>query len=327
MRTIVLSVRTLVLICILSLTSRQSFSQSITTGNGKVEFGIGVGPMFFLGDLGGNAGVGQSTWLKDVSFPLTRLAKGAYINIYPSEWLGFRLAINQGKVDGYDSRIKDKGGDEVYRKTRNLQFKSNILEAYGAVEVYPTVFFERYDGLKGKFRPYGVAGVGVFHFNPKGQYFAPDGSSKWVDLQPLRLEGQGMAEYSDRKTYKLNQIEVPMGFGFKYYIKENMYVGTEILHRQTFTDYMDDVSTTYIDANLFSNYLSPEQTAMANQLYYRENFVPGSTQTRRPSDSQRGDVKQNDAFFSTILRFGWRLNDWNSPNGRATRQMRCPSFY
>lgn len=328
MRTTVPSVRTLVLIFLFVSFCTRSFSQSITTGNGKFEIGLGIGPMFFLGDLGGNPGIGKSTWLKDVQFPLTKLSKGLYANIYPAEWLGFRLAVNQGKVDGYDSVIKDKGGLERFRKVRNLQFQSNVLEAYFAVEIYPTVFFEKYDGLLGKFRPYGLIGVGAFKFNPKGKYYAPDGSSKWVALQPLRLEGQGMAEYADRKEYSLTQIEIPMGFGFKYYIKENMYVGLEVLHRQTFTDYMDDVSTTYINNSLFANYLTAEQAAMANQLYYRENFNPSNPfMPRLPADPQRGDVTQNDAFFSTILRLGWRLNDWNSSNGRALRQLRCPSYY
>lgn len=324
MRTIVLSVRTLVLILAFVLYSTRSFSQSITTGNGKVEIGLGLGPLFFLGDLGGNPGIGQGTWLKDVQFPLTKLSKGIYFNIYPAEWIGFRLAANQGRIDGYDSVIKDKGGLERFRKIRNLQFQSSLLEAYVAMELYPTFFFEKFDGLVGKLRPYGVIGVGAFKFNPKGKYYAPDGSAKWVELQPLRLEGQGMAEYPDRKTYSLTQIEIPMGFGFKYYLKENMYVGLEILHRQTFTDYIDDVSTTYIDNGLFANYLTPEQAAMANQLYYRENFVPSNPNTPRlPSDPQRGDVTQNDAFFSSILRLGWRLNQLNP----ALRQLKCPSYY
>jgi hypothetical protein len=319
MRTTVPSVRTLVLICFLSLLTARSFSQSITTGNGKVEVGLGIGPLFFLGDLGGNPGVGKSTWLKDVQFPLVNLSKGLYITAYPAEWLGFRLAVNQGRLEGYDSVIKDKGGEEVLRKLRNLQFRSSIIEGYAALEISPTVFFERYDGLKGKLRPYGVVGVGVFHFNPKGQYIAPDGSRKWVALQPLHLEGQGFAEYPDRKPYSLTQLEIPMGFGFKYYLKENMFIGLEILHRQTFTDYVDDVSTNYIDPSLFAKYLTPEQTTLAVQLNNRQNLL-GPT---RPMDPQRGDPTQNDAYFSTIIRMGWRLNQMTS----ELRQLRCPAFY
>jgi hypothetical protein len=324
MRTTVPGVRTLVLIFCLSLFTAQSYSQSITTGNGKLEIGLGLGPLFFLGDLGGNSGIGKSTWLKDVQFPLTKLSKGIYATVYPTEWLGLRVAINQGRLEGYDSATKDKGGEEVYRKIRNLQFRSSLLEGYAALEISPTVFLEKYDGLLGKLRPYGVVGVGVFHFNPQGQYYAPDGTSKWVDLRPLHLEGQGFPEYPNRKVYSLTQLEIPMGVGFKFYIKENMFVGMEVLHRQTFTDYIDDVSTTYIDNSLFSKYLTPQQAAMANQLYYRQGFSPNNpNQTRTPTDAQRGDPTQNDAFFSTIIRIGWRLNSWNS----ELKQMRCPSFY
>ena len=42
-----------------------------------------------------------------------------------------------------------------------------------------------------------------------------------------------------------------MGGGFKYCIKEDLYIGLEILHRKTFTDYIDDVGTNYIDPIYF----------------------------------------------------------------------------
>jgi hypothetical protein len=327
MRTTVHSVRTLVLICFLAIATTRSNSQSITTGNGKIEIGVGFGPLFFLGDLGGNHGVG-SRFVKDINLPVTNIQKGIFANIYPAEWLGVRVALNHGVLEAYDSLIKDKGDAEWHRKHRNLQFKSPLFEAYAAIEFYPTVFFEQYDGLQGKLRPYGLIGAGMFKFKPKGRYYAPDGSSQWVDLQPLRLEGQGMAEYPDRKEYKLSSLELPLGAGVKYYIKENMYIGFEIMHRKSFTDYVDDVSLTYIDNTLFGNYLTPEQAAMANQLYYREDFVPYQANNNRPYlNEQRGNPKQNDSFFSSILKFGWRLNDSNSPNGRALRQLRCPAYY
>jgi len=326
MRTIVLSVRTLVLIFAFAAFSNTSHSQSITTGNGKIEIGLGIGPLFFLGDLGGNQGVG-TRFVKDVNFPVTKMAKGIYANIYPTEWLGFRVALNHGKLEGYDSLIKSKGGAEDYRKIRNLQFQSTLLEAYAAVEFYPTVFIEKYDGLQGKIRPYGLIGIGAFKFNPRGKYYAPDGSAKWVDLKPLRTEGQGMAEYPDRKEYSLISLEIPVGAGFKYYLKENMFVGLEVMHRKSFTDYVDDVSTNYIDANHFSQYLAPEQAQMANLLHYRQNYVPYGTTSRPSTGEQRGNPKQNDSFFSSIIRLGWRLNDSNSPNGRALRQLRCPAYY
>ncbi len=311
--------RLLALFLSLNLLSSRSYSQSITLGQDKFEIGLGFGPMFFLGDLGGTAGIGRD-FLKDLDFPLTTLSKSIYANYYPAEWLGFRISLNHGVLKGDDAEAPNKGGAEVDRLQRNLSFKTSVLEAYLAMEFYPTVFFEQYDGLAKKFRPYGIIGVGGFKYNPKAKL---DG--QWVELQPLRLEGQGMTEYPFRKEYSLTQLEVPMGFGFKYYLKENMYVGIEVLHRQLFTDYIDDVSTNYVDPDVFSNYLSAADAAKARRLYYRGTYAsavsnPGNIQT-----FMRGDPKDQDAFFSTILRFGWRLVD--DDNKRARRQMRCPIFY
>ncbi|HEX7903304.1 MAG TPA: hypothetical protein VF487_05455, partial [Chitinophagaceae bacterium] len=306
-------------------TSLITHSQSISSYDGKLELGIGLGPSFFLGDLGGNRGTGK-TFVKDVNFPFTKLMKGLYANYYPAEWFGFRVAVNFGQLEANDSIIKTDGKNELDRKERNLHFKSSLFEAYGALEIYPTVFFENYDGLFHKLRPYGVIGFGMFHFNPKAQYIEANGSRTWVELQPLRLEGQGMAEYPDRKPYSLWSKEIPMGFGFKYFIKENTYIGLEILHRKTFTDYVDDVSTKYINPALFSTYLDPQQATWARQLMYREKFY--NPAVNRPYiNQQRGDPKENDAYFSGMLRLGWRIDGANSPNGRAKRQLRCPVFY
>ena len=228
MRTTVQSVRTLVLICIICLSTTNIFAQSITTGNGKVEIGLGLGPMFFLGDVGGNKGVGRG-FVKDLNFPLTKFSKGLYLSIAPQEWLGFRLAINQSVIEG-DDYILDPNStaEDQFRRDRNQRFRSNIWEAYAAMEFYPTVFFEQDEDLKGKFRPYGIAGIGIFHFNPQGLYYPNNdfkGPGTWVDLHPLRLEGQGMSEYPDRKPYNLTQINIPIGVGFKYYLSAKTFIG------------------------------------------------------------------------------------------------------
>ena len=283
---------------------------------------LALAPCFFLGDLGGTAGTGKP-FLKDLDFPLTKLSTSIYANYYAAEWLGFRIALNHGVLEGDDAQAPNKGGAEVDRFERNLSFKTSVWEAYVAAEIYPTVFLERNEGLLHKFRPYGIVGFGMFKYNPKAQL---DG--QWVPLKPLGLEGQGMAEYPDRKPYKLIQQEVPLGFGFKYYIKENMYVGLELLHRQLFTDYVDDVSaySGYIDPVYFDYYLSPTDAAKAKRLYYRGTYP---ALVSRPDDIQtyqRGDPTENDAFFSTILRFGFRFNAHNE-NWRQRKQLRCPVFY
>jgi hypothetical protein len=315
MRPFVLCVRTAVLVCFFSLAVVSSTAQSLAYG--KVEAGIGVGPLIFLGDLGGNMGKG-TTFVKDVNISMTNLAKGAYVNIYPVEWFGFRLAFNHGQLEGADSLIIDKGGLETYRKVRNLHFRSNLTEVYAAAEIYPTFFLERYEGLARKLRPYALIGIGVFKFNPQALYQSPNGTTRWVDLQPLRIEGQGMDEYPSRPLYKLMQMEIPMGFGAKYYLTDDFYIGMEILHRKTFTDYMDDVSTTYINPDLFDKYLQPQDAMVAKQVYYRGI---NATNLRPNNGEMRGQRKNNDSFFSSILRCGWRLYKDETPT-----QLRCPKF-
>jgi hypothetical protein len=319
MRTSFTLVRLTVLISLFTIFSSRSYSQSISTPNGKFEFGLGVGPMFFLGDLGGTAGVG-ATFVKDLNLPLTKFCKGIYLEYYPKEWAGIRVAGNLGYVEGDDAQAPSKGGDEEDRKYRNLSFKSNINELYGALEIYPTVFFERYDGLKGKLRPYLLGGAGMYHFNPKTK----DVNGKWVALAPLHLEGQGFTEYPDSKPYKLFQKNLLFGFGFKYYLKENMYVGLEILHRKLFTDYVDDVSHSYyIDQIAFDKYLTPANAAIARRLYYRATYGSNTRPQGTPATAQRGDPKLNDAYFSSILRFGWRIGGIDA----RSKQLKCPVFY
>jgi hypothetical protein len=315
MKKLLHSLRVIALSTILLSTVFRSSAQS------RFEIGVGLGPMFFLGDLGGNRGYG-TTFVKDVDVPLTKLCKGIFVNIEPVEWLGFRLAANLGTLEGNDAQTPNKGGQEVNRLLRNLNFKSKLIEGYAAIELYPTVFFEHYDGLFGKIRPYGVMGLGVYHFDPKTQ----DSNGEWVRLQPLHTEGQGFPEFPNRRPYSLTQLEMPMGFGFKYYMSDAMYIGVEVLHRKLFTDYVDDVSTDYIDQNLFDVHLSPADAGLAKQLHYRGNY----TWVNTPADlvgQIRGDPKENDAYFSTLIRIGWRLNGSNSPQGNATQQMRCPKFY
>lgn len=316
MRTTVLYVRTLVLTSAFSFITHISTAQSVSVFNGKLEVGAGLGPLFFVGDLGG--GMGRGTYfVKDVNLPVTKMAKGFHFNYYPVEWLGLRIAVNHGELEGADSLIKNSGGEELNRKVRNLHFRSKLLEGYVGLEFYPTVFLEKYDGLKGKLRPYGIIGAGLFKYNPQAQYNSPNGTTRWVDLKPLRLEGQGMSEYADRPDYELTQLEVPMGVGFKYYITETMFVGFEVLHRITFTDYVDDVSKDFIDANLYDKYLTPDQSAVANQIYNR-----GYSSLSRPNLGEvRGNPKNNDGFFSSVLRFGWRLQ-----NDKTPKQMLCPKI-
>jgi hypothetical protein len=291
-----------------------SFSQ--TESSSIFEAGITIGPSNFLGDLGGNVGKGTK-FIKDNNFPMTKFMFGAFLTYQPAEWLGFRLAVNRGTLEGDDAVIKGKGGLEEARKYRNSNFRSRITEAMLLAEIYPTVFLENDPSdVFMRLRPYAAIGVGVFHFNPQG---TDPLSGAWVDLKPLHTEGQGFAQYPGRKEYKLTQLNVPIGIGAKYFLSEKVNIGLEILHRTTFTDYIDDVSTTYIDPSAFYSNMPIPQAELASRMANKSGNNGATTQYA--IGDKRGTATNNDAYYSINVKLGIRLgqggNRWNSST-------RCP---
>lgn len=290
----------------------------------RYEIGLNIGPMNFLGDLGGTRGRGQ-TFLKDNNYEMFRMMKGITFNLIPNEVITFRVAVNVGRLEGADSIIQGKGGLEEARRARNQHFKSPLFEAFAATEIYPTALLEEDPSdVVHKLRPYGLIGVGVFKFNPQAQYTAPDGSTKWVDLQPLRTEGQGMSKYPQRKEYDLTQINIPYGIGVKYFISDRVNLSFEIVNRKTFTDYIDDVSTTYIaDQDFYDHFGAGETADIARQVANMSTILTGGL--NRPGYSagdKRGTATNNDAYYATTFKLGMRLGRDGGSNYR--KQTRCP---
>ncbi|MDE3249135.1 MAG: hypothetical protein KGO82_10770 [Bacteroidota bacterium] len=281
------------------------------------EAGVTIGPSNFLGDLGGRLGKG-TTFLKDNNFQLTKVSFGLHYSYYPKQWLGARIAVNFGKLEGDDKIINGKGGLEEARLNRGLDFQSNFMEAILVGEVYPTVFLEEDpNDLFHKLRPYGVIGVGVFHFNPKG---IDPATGQLVELRPLHLEGQGFAEYPDRKQFSLWQPNVPLGVGVKYWLSDNVTLSLEVIHRKTFTDYIDGVSTTYIDKSLFAKYLSPAQAALAARMYDKSNNGAGGAPDYGQPGQKRGDPSQKDGYYTFGFKLGFRLSSGDGYRNST----RCP---
>jgi hypothetical protein len=307
----VLFVQAFILVLVINATS-----QYVTAFNRKLEAGLNLGPSNFLGDLGGNKGLGK-TFLKDNNIEFTKIISGAFLTFYPAEWLGIRLSGQHTRIEGDDAIINTKGGAEMNRFNRNLNFRSNITEFYIAAEILPTVFWEQDDYLAGKLRPYGVAGIGIFSYNPQTQL-----NGKWVDLRPLHTEGQGFPQFPDRKEYGKTAYAFPLGVGIKYYATEKFTVGIEAIHRFTTTDYIDDVSTKYIDPNLFVANLPAAEAALALQLNNR-NIIPSVPSFSAPG-AIRGDPTENDGYYSIAVKLGWRLgSEEQSEFRRARRQTRC----
>jgi len=281
------------------------------------EIGVTIGPSNFLGDLGGHLGKGQ-TFLKDNNFQLTKLSLGAHFSYYPKDYFGVRFALNIGKLEGDDKVIKGKGGLEEARYNRGLSFQSKFFEAIFVGELYPTVFLEDDPSdVFHKLRPYGIAGIGLFHFNPQA---IDPATGQWVNLQPLHLEGQGSAEYPDRKVYSLWQPNIPLGVGIKYWATDNLSLGVEVIYRKTFTDYIDDVSTTYVGNAFYDTHLPPAQAAVAKRLADKSNNGAGGAPYYGQAGDKRGTSQNKDAYYTFGIKVGFRIGSSDSFNNST----RCP---
>lgn len=322
-------VRQSVVLAFLLMMGNLSFAQ-FSLFNGKFEAGVTFGPTIFMGDLGGNKGEGR-TFLKDYDPQATTMYYGGYLQYYPSEVFGFRLQLGFGDLKGSDNYVGNSGSEEIARIYRNRSFRSSMQEAMLIGEFYPTYLFEQTEGNNGKFRPYGLLGVGFLKFNPQGLYTDPSGATTWIDLQPLRTEGQGIpgAVNADKQPYKLSTLIVPMGAGFKYYFSESVSFGLELLHRKTFTDYIDDVSTVYPYESDFDNFFTPDIAAIAKQMSGLTSFkpVPPSLTDYPREGKKRGNPNQKDAYFSINFRLGIRLGANNANSGYGGYyNKRCPSW-
>lgn len=260
------------------------------------EVGASIGIMNSLTDLGGKKGIGKN-FIKDLNWKNVKPTVGAYFLAMYKYAIAGRIEATFGSIRAYDSILKPVAASTFGRYERNLSFRSRITDIQLAAEIHP-LFFKSYEEDEAPFiSPYIVAGVGYYSFSPETEF-----NGRWVALHPLRTEGQGFAEYPDRQPYKLSQFNIAAGFGVKYEVSQMINARLEVVHRFLNTDYLDDVSTNYIDASLFYNYLPANLAALAEQLHDRRgeldpNHVPGP-------GGQRGDPKDNDAFFSIQLKVG-----------------------
>jgi hypothetical protein len=173
-------------------------------------------------------------------------------------------------------------------KLRNLNFKSNILEGNLCLE-FNLLDPEDYLGL-----PYVFGGVGVFHFNP----YTKDANNVKTYLQPLGTEGQGLSAYPNKKMYSLTQLCLPFGGGWKQRINDVVEIDYELGARLLFTDYLDDVSTTYADPQQ----LLIGRGAKAVELAYRGPTPPGAQE-----GIKRGNPKSKDWYFFTGLKLVYKF--------------------
>lgn len=264
------------------------------------EIGGSLGVMNCLTDIGGKKGLGKK-FVKDLNIGNNQFNGSVYFSAIYKEAVGLRVEGTYGHVKAFDSILKSVQSTTP-RYNRNLSFTSKISELSVVAEFYPLFIFINWlsrDDYPPNYSPYLLAGIGYFSFKPQTVL-----NGKVVDLQPLSTEGQGFAEYPDRKPYKLQQISFPVGFGMKYELSSSLNLRGEFLYRFTTTDYLDDVSKKYINPSLYSSYFSGTQLTDAIALNDRRNKNNPEYPINPKGGQIRGNPKNNDAYFSFNIKLG-----------------------
>jgi opacity protein-like surface antigen len=204
----------------------------------------------------------------------------------------------------------DDQNNKASLRARNLNFHTKILEASVLGEY---ALFNLEDR---RFTPYAFAGVAVFRFNP----YTSDTTGAKHFLQPLGTEGQGLAEYPDRKVYKLTQFAIPFGAGLRLRVSEKVTLAYEFSLRKTFTDYLDDVSTTYVDPAI----LGAARGQKAVELSYRGGELKDGIVDYPAEGAIRGGSQYKDWYYFSGLTV--TIGIGNALLGGGKGKISCPVF-
>ncbi len=225
----------------------------------------------------------------------------------PAVGFVYRYNINSrfaAKLNVYSGYLYSSDGKAKFNEKRNLSFRSMILDISTEMELN----FEHFEpgNTETPFTPYIFGGFSVFKFNPQAEY-----QGTWYNLQPLGTEGQGTSRYPDRHPYSLMSVAFPFGLGFKLNVTDFLLIGAEWGLRKTFTDYLDDVSTTYADPVVLSAEKGTIACALADRTI-QEDGVPVNN-----TGLQRGNSQNKDWYSFAGLIITYRIKKKNGP---------CPAY-
>lgn len=248
----------------------------------QIDFIAGVSTSHFLGDLGGKPTLGTND-LQDLDLGSTRFAITTGLRIHMGKKFAFRTNLWYAQLAGDDKFTRNRE-----RRGRNLSFYTNIFEADAVMEIN---LFRTADKRK---IFYVFGGIGYFAFNPKTKM-----NGQVYELRDYGTEGQ--YAIAGKKPYDLHSMCFPLGFGYKILLSKKAYLTIEVNSRKTRTDYIDDVSTNYVDASLLTAAKGPTAAALADRNI---SDIPGFSSP----GAIRGDPKDNDNFFFFSFSYNYAIN-------------------
>lgn len=238
----------------------------------KDELGIILGGTYYVGDLNPYK-----------QYANTHFGGGILYRNNLNLRYTLRLFANYGQVSAADST-----NDIAVYSNRNLHFKSKLFEL-GAIFELNFFKYKPGDIKKDRSTPYLFAGLNYFYMNPMAQL-----GDDWYDLQSLGTEGQG-SSLNSKQHYKLNQIAIPLGIGFKVNATKKLCFSFEYGLRKTFTDYLDDVSGAYVN-----NATLREENGVLS-AYFADRSIQNEGINGTNEGSMRGNPANKDWYsFSGI---------------------------
>ncbi len=255
------------------------------------DFGVQAGASNYLGEMGGKADT-RKDFIADIKLSKTQFTVGGFARYKLTPIVSAKLGLNWNRIAGADYLSTNPG-----RAGRNLSFRNDIIE----LELTGQFFFVDVPDLghtyryRNDFRMYAFVGIAAFYHNPKTYY-----GGKWTALRPLETEGVKYAKIG---------ASVPLGIGLYFTIDKKHRIGWEFDWRTTFTDYLDDVSTVYVDP---ASLTSAEAIALANRRGELGNNAGIPTSDNYGTGSKRGDPSHNDSYLTTSINYSYIIRGRSS---------------
>ena len=261
-----------------------------TAANAQLEVGVLAGAANYTGDLSNNSA--SFYWGE------TNLAGGLFARYNLSPLLTVRGALTYAAVSGSDAN-----SDAAAIRARNLSFRSDLYELAFTGEVN-LPGFDPYN-FNQPVSPYLFAGFGGVLMNPTAEL-----EGERVALQPLGTEGQGLSIDGQPIQAKYNKVQlvIPFGLGVKVAVAENFNVGLELGARFLLTDYLDDVSGTYVSTADLADAPNPLTPVLAD----RSATKPEDRLTGDP----RGDSAPRDWYYVAGITASYNFLDTGLVRGR-----------
>jgi len=257
----------------------------------NLDFGGHFGASNYLGEIGGKSDT-RRDFIMDMKLQSSKFDFGGFARYRFLPKLYGKADLSWIRISGDDKFSTNPG-----RAGRNLSFRTDIYELsftaqYAFYEIPDLGRTMRY---RNDLKMYAFTGISALYFNPMTEY-----NGQYVALRPLTTEG---------KKYSAFSAGVPLGIGVMVTLEKKHRIGWELNWRTTFTDYLDDISTTYADPSDLPNDIAIDLANRRDELGDQEgiprydNYEPGN---------KRGDPSHKDSYITTSFYYSYVIRGKSS---------------